>query len=79
MLVLSRKKNEPIVFCLRDYVARVLAGEISLDEIEDVRLVVVELRGDKARLGIEAPKSLAVHRQEVLDAIQAKSAEHADA
>lgn len=36
---------------------------------EDITIVVVEVRGDKVRLGIEAPKEIAVHRQEVYDAI----------
>jgi carbon storage regulator len=37
---------------------------------DDVVLVVVEVRGDKVRLGIEAPKDVPVHRHEVYDAIQ---------
>lgn len=36
----------------------------------DVTIVVVEIRGDKVRLGIEAPKEVPVHRKEVYDAIQ---------
>ena len=35
----------------------------------DVKIVVVEIRGDKVRLGIEAPATKTVHRQEVADAI----------
>jgi len=37
---------------------------------DDITLTVVEIRGDKVRLGIEAPKNVTVHRQEVYDAIQ---------
>ena len=37
---------------------------------EDITITVVEIRGDKVRLGIEAPKEVPVHRQEVFDAIQ---------
>ncbi len=37
---------------------------------DDITLTVVEIRGDKVRLGIEAPKSVTVHRQEVYEAIQ---------
>ena len=33
-------------------------------------LTVVEIRGDKVRLGIEAPKDVPVHRKEVYEAIQ---------
>jgi carbon storage regulator len=32
--------------------------------------VVVEIRGDKVRLGVEAPKEIPVHRREVYDAIR---------
>ena len=33
-------------------------------------LTVVEIRGDKVRLGIEAPREVPVHRKEIFDAIQ---------
>jgi carbon storage regulator len=35
----------------------------------DITIVVVEIRGDKVRLGVEAPKMVPVHRREVFDAI----------
>ena len=35
----------------------------------DITIVVVEIRGDKVRLGVEAPKEVPVHRQEVFQAI----------
>ena len=37
---------------------------------DGITIVVVEIRGDKVRLGIEAPSSVPVHRQEVADAIR---------
>ena len=40
----------------------------------DITIVVVEIRGDKVRLGIEAPKEVPVHRREVYDAIQRTAA-----
>ena len=40
----------------------------------DITVVVVEIRGDKVRLGIEAPKEVPVHRREVYDAIQENEA-----
>jgi carbon storage regulator len=36
----------------------------------DITIVVVEIRGDKVRLGVEAPKEVPVHRREVFDAIR---------
>ena len=36
----------------------------------DITIVVVEIRGDKVRLGVEAPKEVPVHRREVYEAIQ---------
>lgn len=38
---------------------------------EDILITIVEIRGDKVRLGIQAPKEVPVHRKEVLDAIRA--------
>lgn len=58
MLVLSRKKNESIV--------------IDLGNGQYITITLVEIRGDKARLGIVAPKEIPVHRQEVHDAIHGK-------
>ena len=37
---------------------------------KDVVIEVVEIRGDKVRLGIQAPKEVPVHRKEVFEAIQ---------
>jgi len=38
----------------------------------DIIVTVVEIRGDKVRLGIVAPKEVPVHRQEVWEAIHNK-------
>ena len=37
---------------------------------DNITIVVVEIRGDKVRLGIECPKEIPVHRQEVYELIQ---------
>ena len=37
---------------------------------DSITLVVVEIRGDKVRLGIDAPMDVSVHRKEVYDAIK---------
>jgi len=37
---------------------------------DNVQITIVDIRGDKVRLGIEAPSDVTVHRKEVFDAIQ---------
>ena len=37
---------------------------------DDVKITIVDVRGDKVRLGIEAPKHIPVHRLEIWEAIQ---------
>jgi carbon storage regulator len=37
---------------------------------DNVEITVVDVRGDKVRLGIAAPKDIPVHRKEVYEAIQ---------
>ena len=44
---------------------------------DNITIVVVEIRGDKVRLGVEAPKEVPVHRREVYDAIKRNEAENA--
>lgn len=54
MLVLSRKKSESIL----------------IGEGEDlIEIVVVEIRGDKVRLGIQARPGIPIHRSEVWNKI----------
>ncbi len=42
---------------------------------DDVEITIVDVRGDKVRLGINAPRSIAVHRKEIFLAIQKEKAE----
>ena len=37
---------------------------------DDIIVTIVDIRGDKVRLGIEAPKEVPVFRQELYEAIQ---------
>lgn len=37
---------------------------------DDIEITVVDIRGDKVRLGINAPARIAVHRKEVYEAIR---------
>ena len=60
MLVLSRKRDESIII-----------GDPEKETLEKcVRITIVDIRGDKVRLGVEAPSDVPVHRREVYDAIQ---------
>ena len=54
MLVLSRKKNEEIV----------------IGQNGEIKITVIQIRGDKVRLGVDAPKEVSVHRKEVYETIQ---------
>jgi len=60
MLVLSRKENEEVYIIIGDRI---------------VKIMLVELRGDKARLGFEADSDIQVHRKEVYEAIQREKEE----
>lgn len=41
---------------------------------DDVEIIIVDVRGDKVRLGITAPKEIPVHRMEIYEAIQREKA-----
>ena len=40
---------------------------------DDIRIVVMEIRGKQVRLGVEAPLEIAVHREEIYRRIQAEN------
>ena len=46
---------------------------------DDVEIVIVDVRGDKVRLGINAPREISVHRKEIYEAIQREKAQKSDA
>ena len=67
MLVLSRKEDQWIGFKInREEALAVLdeCGEIRID------LCVVEIKGDRARLGVAADRRVKIHRQEIWDEIE---------
>ncbi len=41
---------------------------------DNVEVIIVDVRGDKVRLGITAPKAISVHRKEIYNAIQQEKA-----
>ena len=55
MLVLSRKVGETVI--------------ITAPDGTQIVLMMVEVRGDKCRIGIAAPTTYTIHREEVLNAI----------
>lgn len=63
MLVSSRKVDESIL--------------IGGDGLPVIEVVIVEIRGDKVRLGIQAPPEIPVYRKEVYEAIQCEVARNA--
>ncbi len=42
---------------------------------DNVEITIVDIRGDKVRLGITAPREIPVHRREIYDAIQREKKE----
>jgi len=40
---------------------------------DNIQILVIEVRGDQVRLGIEAPRSIPVHRKELLEQIRAEN------
>jgi carbon storage regulator len=40
---------------------------------EDISISIIELRGDQVRIGVEAPKTVKVFRQEVFESIKAEN------
>lgn len=51
--------------------SRKLSEEIVIGD--NIVLKIIEIRGDKCRIGIEAPRDMTVHRREIYDAIKAQS------
>lgn len=58
MLVLTRKIGE----------------KLRIGTNGEIEICVVEIRGDRIRIGVNAPRDLPVHRSEVFDAIQRQNA-----
>jgi carbon storage regulator len=40
---------------------------------DDISISIIEIRGDQVRLGVDAPKTVKVYRQEVFDAIKSEN------
>jgi len=46
---------------------------------DDVKITIVDIRGNKVRLGITAPREISVHREEIWMTIQKEKEEQGDA
>lgn len=44
---------------------------------DNIVITIVDIRGDKVRIGVEAPASVPVHREEILQALKRHEAEQA--
>mgnify|MGYP001304163796 CR=1 FL=1 len=44
----------------------------------NIVVTIVDIRGDKVRLGIEAPKDVSIHRNEVFEALQREQSRHTE-
>lgn len=62
MLVLSRLKDESVVIGSEETTG------------SEIRVTIVDIRGDKVRLGFSAPSHIPVHREEIWIQIQQQNA-----
>ena len=56
---------------------RKLGESIAIDD--NIKIVVVQIKGKQVRLGIKAPKETTIHREEVYKAIQDQNTEASQA
>lgn len=66
MLVLAREFDQKIVIDLSE----ISDADLAALRSTPIKITVLDIRGEKVRLGITAPASVGVHREEVYAAIQ---------
>jgi carbon storage regulator len=63
-----------VALAISDHASTMLVLSRQRDESiiigDNIVITIVDVRGDKVRLGIEAPREVSVHRREVYEAIQ---------
>ena len=63
------RKNPPMLVLTRRLDQTIMIGDPKSGEAP-IEITVIEVRGDQVRLGIAAPRDVAVHRREIYDEIQ---------
>ena len=66
----SQTKDRTMLVLSRKKDEKIIIGD-------NISIMIVDIQGDKVRLGIEAPREVSVHREEVYQAIQKKQTEPA--
>jgi carbon storage regulator len=68
----SQGRDEPAALDAKEFAMLVLSRmkNESIVINDDITIVIVEIRGDKVRIGVEAPKEVPVHRNEVYEALR---------
>ncbi len=46
---------------------------------DDIRITIMEVRGTQVKLGVDAPRDVTIHRQEIYERIQQENVAAADA
>lgn len=68
MLVLTRYPGQ-----------RIVIGNDFEDPEKNVEVTILNVRGEQVRLGVKAPKEIAVHRQEIFDRIKSEKQQNSTA
>ena len=76
MLVLSRQRDEEIYV---DFANMSDAELLALRTAEPIKVQVVDIRGDKVRLGIKAPDAVSVNRRELYEKVRKQNQEASQA
>ena len=74
----SLNPNSPLELAIRNMLILSRKKDESIVIGDNIRISIVEIRDDKVRLGIDAPRDVSVHRREVYDANKRKEAEDAE-
>ncbi len=76
MVILEEACNEEVPLIYSQGIAMLVLSRKKDEKIiigDSITLMVIEIKNDKVRLGIEAPKDVTVHREEVYAAIKEQS------